>query len=113
MCYNIYNPRDVSVSCMHADAKLLKLDTRYKIHLLNIMYDQRCYHNYIAAPVVRTRQALKINFRFNLVHSDIYKRSPYFIGSTLWNVLPHDIQLSENKKAFKKRIYELYSGQEL
>ena len=100
---------------MHADAKLLKLDTRHNIHLLNIIYDQRYNHNYITAPVVRTRQALKINFKFDLVHSDIilYKRSPYYIGSTLWNVLPHDIQLSENKKAFNERIYELYSGQEL
>ena len=96
---------------MHADAILLKLDTRRNIHLLNIMYDQCYNHNYITAPVVRTRQALKINFKFDLVHSDIvYKRSPYYIGSTLWNVLLHDIQLSENKKAFKERIYELYSA---
>ena len=73
LCYNIYiyNRRDVSVSRMHADAKLLKLDTRRNIHLLNIMYDQRYNHNYIAAPVVHTRQALQINFRFDLVHSDI------------------------------------------
>ena len=98
---------------MHADAKLLKFDTRHNIHLLNIMYDQRYNHNHITAPVVRKRQALKINFKFDLVHSDIYKRSPYYIGSTLWHVLPHDIQLSENKKAFKERIYELCSGQEL
>ena len=113
MLQYIDNQRDVSVSRMHANAKLLKPDTTRNIHLLNIMYDQRYNHNYITAPVVRTRQALKINFRFDLVHSDIYKRSPHYIGSTLWNVLPQDIQLSESKKAFKKRIYELYSGQEL
>ena len=37
-----------------------------------------------------------------------YERSPYFIGTRLWNKLSKDIQNSENVYVFKNKVERLY-----
>ena len=37
-----------------------------------------------------------------------YERSPYFIGTRLWNKLSKDIQNSENVYVFKNKVARLY-----
>ena len=37
-----------------------------------------------------------------------YERSPYYIGTRLWNKLSKDIQNSENVYVFKNKVARLY-----
>ena len=92
----------------HDRAKVLALVERREIALLNLLFDMRTDFRYINPVVANTRQADRITFKTNLVQYDFYKRSPYFIGSSLWNGLPVDLQKSYSKKVFKTGIKALY-----
>ena len=109
LCYNIHDPRTISVSDLHKNANLSMLQSRRDMHLLNLMYDFRTDRCYIDKPVVATRQVTKIIFKLDHVNCDIYKRSPYNIGSGLWNNLPMEAQFLENKSAFKNTIRLTFS----
>ena len=111
MCFDIYDPRDISLVDLHKNAKLLTLQARRDIHLINLMFDLRDVEGYINVPVVETRQANKIIFKLDRADCDVYKRSPYNVGGGLWNDLPAEIQLLENKMTFKDKIRLIYSLQ--
>ena len=84
ICFDISDPRVISVDNLHQRANLRKLAEKRDLQLLNIMYDSRTYDTYIKKTAVCTRQADKICFYVNQVQYDIYKRSPYYIGAGLW-----------------------------
>ena len=54
-----------------------------------------------------TRSIEKIIFKVPTKILPIYERSPYYIGSKLWNDLPKSIQEANDVYAFKKEIRHL------
>ena len=68
------------------------------------MYDLRIDNRYINVPAVNTRQAQKAHFKTDIVQLDLYKRSPYYCGSTLWNNLTIETQKLDSKPNFKSKI---------
>ena len=98
MCFNVYNPCDVSVRNLHNNAKLFPLSDRREIQILNIIYDLKNDERYLRVHTRHTRQAMKIVFKTNIAQSEIYKRSLFFVGNALWNNLPLEI---ESKLVFK------------
>ena len=108
LCFDIHNPRDISIVNLHRDSKLLTLRDRREKHLLNTMYDTCCDERYLNVPAVNTRQANKVTFKTEVVHIDVYKNSPYYIGSALWNALHAELQKTESKTSFKAMIHDKY-----
>ena len=104
LCFGVRNPRDISIKELHQAAKLSQLADRRNSHLLNIMYDVRQTDQYVSMPVVQTRQAAKIVFDTSIVHSNIYRNCPYYVGVNLWNNLTVDVQRSASKIDFKLKI---------
>ena len=51
-----------------------------------------------------TRQSNRIVFKTDNYEGALYKRSPYFVGSKLWNQLPQEIIDTPDLYTFKTRL---------
>ena len=92
MCLNVNNPRDISVARLHEATDMNILETRRQCQLLNIMFMLKCNNLYRKECTRITRSAERYTFNTEIVHMEVYARSPYFKGVSLWNNLPIDIQ---------------------
>ena len=101
MCFDINNSRNISVSRLHDIARVSKLDVRRDIQLCNIMHTLKCNGYYKKDGLRETRRTAKYVFKTDIVHTDIYAKSPYLKGVTLWNSLPQKIQTLYDKVNFK------------
>ena len=101
-------PRMIATTDLHNQAKLRTLAERREIALPNLLHDMSTDVRYICPALVNNRQAHRITFKTNLVQYDIYKRSPYFVGSSLWNNLTNDLQRSDSKIIFKTHQSRTY-----
>ena len=88
ICYDIRNPRDISITELHSRSRLATLLDRRKLQLLSLMYDISDNEDYIQIPCVHTWQAERIVFSTDIVQYDIHKWSPYYVGCNLWNTIP-------------------------
>ena len=60
-------------------------------------------------PTIReTRNALRIVFKVPSKITPKYEKSPFLIGTKLWDELPNDIQRANSVLKFKKEINKLY-----
>ena len=107
LCYNVYNPRDMNVARLHELASVDMLQKRRMLQLMNMMYENRVNMNYERAVTRNTRQTDKYTFETNIVNLELYSKSPYYIGSKIWNNLPRHVQDLSTKKAYKHAIYDL------
>ena len=71
--------------CMIFIARVSKLGVSRDIQLCNIMYSLTCNGFY-------TRSTRIYVFQTDIVHTDIYDKSPYYNSVTLWNSLPKKIK---------------------
>ena len=81
---------------------------RRELLLLGVMFDMRGDQNLLIVSEVDTRQDDKVVFKTDIVHYDIYKRSPFYIGTQLWNRLSSELHNLTNKKAYKNDVKRLY-----
>ena len=88
LCFEIQNPRDISIADLHLQPQLSPLQERREMQLLGSMYDISGNERYVQNPRVHTQQADKITFCTEIEQYDIYRRSPYYVGSNLWSDLP-------------------------
>ena len=51
-----------------------------------------------------TRNAERYEFKTDIVHKDIYAKSPYYRGVCLWNSIPIDCQNLLDGRMFKNNI---------
>ena len=56
-----------------------------------------------------TRISRRVVFRTDNYEGSLYKRSPYFVGSKLWDALPQDIIDLPDIFAFRTRVKRMYS----
>ena len=108
LCFDINDPKTISVCELHKRAELLNLETRREIQLLGLLYDLRGDPRYVKAPTANTRLADKIVFSVERVNYEIYRRSPFYVGQKLWSNLDREIQKSGSKSQFKLRVKSLY-----
>ena len=85
----------IKIEDLHVKCNIISLEQRRRIQLLMIMYKKikdlslhkKCARNTVLVIVLSLRP---INMK------ELYKRSPYFIGSKMWNSLPKaDIDLPD------------------
>ena len=113
LCLNIYNPRDMSVSMFHDNAKVRELSVRRGNQLANIMYNLK-QNGYCKKDSDRkTRSSEQQVFVTDIGHSNVYSRSPYYKGANLWNTLPVHIKELPNKLLFKNGIKRQMNAHQL
>ena len=107
MCYNIQNPRDITINRLHEMAGIDMLYKRRMLQLLVILYENRL--NYLPDVEIlhNTRQAAKDNFEIKRANTVLYSKSPFCIGGRFWNDLPKQTQDLRTKEQFKHAVLEL------
>ena len=63
---------------------------------------------YIKPVTANTRQSDNSAFSTEIVHCELYRRSPYYAGAALWNKLTIEVQQLATKTNSKSRIRALY-----
>ena len=107
MCYNIQNPRDITIVRLHEMAGIDMLDQRRMLQLLAIFYDNILEFSQNVDRLHITRQAVKNNVELMRANIDLYSKSPFCVGGKFWNNLPKHIQDLKTKEQFKRAILEL------
>ena len=73
---------------------------------MSMTYESRLQQVHERTMARNTRQAENYIFEINRVNSVLYSRSPYYVGSTLWNGLPKNTQDLNTKEQFKSAILD-------
>ena len=98
----------ISRTELHREAKQLSLEQRREKQLLTLMY--KLSKKGILCKVTDrvTRQQEKYVFKTDTRIGRRYEKSPYYLGTILWNNLPQETQFGDNILDFKNRILPLY-----
>ena len=104
LCLNINNPRDMSVVRLHESTRINLLETRRESQILNIMFMLKCNNLFRKECSRITRSAERYIFDTEIVHMEVYARSPYYKGVTLWNTLPIVLQHEQIGFSFKSSL---------
>ena len=110
-CLNINNPLELSVVRLHQTARVNMLEVRRDVQLLNLMYSLKSNNRFKKECERVTRNVDKYVFHTEIVHKDVYAKSPYFKGVNLWNGLSADLQNQRSGHEFKlsiKRHFDIY-----
>ena len=107
MCYNIQNPRDMSIVRLHTMANTDMLYKRRMLQLQSIIYDIAPTLNQGRVVLQHTRLATKNNIDLNIANTQLYSNSPFSVGVQFWNNLPKATQELNNKVKFKSAISKI------
>ena len=92
---------------LHSELGLEFLERRRVKHLLHMMYDLQYRQPDLIAfsdKNIVLRSSIKTVFMYDKLYSDIYVKSPYIRGNTLWKQLPSNIQQAKTKSEFKSML---------
>ena len=68
------------------------------------MFMLKCNNKFCKQGLRVTRNADRYVFNTEIVHMDVYAKSPYYRGVALWNNLPLDIQNKGTATVFKNAV---------
>ena len=97
----------MGIDLVHYTARVNKLDVRRDVQLLNIMFSLKMKNLYKKDSVRYTRNVDRYVFKTDITHKDIYGKSPYLYGVSLWNTLPFECQNLTDSRTFKIKIKKL------
>ena len=98
----------VSIEKLHAKCKILSLEQRMRKQLLWLMYLLSKDASLISVPVRETRNAVKIVFKVPTRINPKYEKSPFYIGTKLWNDLSKEVQSTNSVYDFKREVDKMY-----
>ena len=99
----------VSIPVIHNSIHLLSLEQRRQKQILKIMYIQSQKGRSRAVTNVNTRSQTKYVFKTDTKIGKKYEKSPYYLGTRLWNGLDKVTQDSDSIYTFNKKICRLYN----
>ena len=103
-CLNIYKPMDIGNLRLHQLTRVNTLGVRRDLQLLNMMFSFKQKNKYKKEGAHVTISIDRFVFDTDIVHKDIYARSPYYCGVSLWNSIPMEYQNLSDSCAFKNHI---------
>ena len=80
MCYNIHNPRYISIAQLHTMANVDMLCKRRMLQLLCIIYEIATKPKQDRVVVHHTGLANKNNIELKFANMQLYSKSPYSVG---------------------------------
>ena len=103
-CFDIYDPMETGIVRLHEMARVNTLSNRRDLHLLNVMFSLKLNNKYKKESMRVTRSTERYEFKTEILHKDIYAKSPFYKGVCLWNNIPLDCQRHVNGIYFKNTL---------
>ena len=107
-CYGVADPRDEHVLDLHSQANMKMISTRRKKQILT------CIWRNINKGVIKIAQPIRLNrstiapsVYLPIPRTELFKKSVYYKGASLWNDLPVNIRNCEDIDSFKLEIGKL------
>ena len=107
ICGKVSLQEHVRISDLHSKFKIVSLEQQRRIQLLLLIYKKSTDISMHKVLPRGTRNSRRIVFRTDNYEGRLYKRSPYFVGSNLWDALPQDTINLADIFSFKTRIKRL------
>ena len=101
---------ETSISDLHVEAKLLKLEYRREQHVLNYMYDLAQDTRLLkkkSAHGMQTRSCNKKILKVRRPKTEKFKKSFAYQGPKKWNLLPETFHCTQNKSSYKLLVSNL------
>ena len=98
---------ETSITELHSEAHLLKLNYRREQHTLNFIFDKaQVAHNRKDNPklLIKTRSSKKVMLNVKRPRTEKFKRSLAYIGPMKWNALAEGFHHTQTKAAYKTMI---------
>ena len=93
---------------LHNSIELLSLEQRRQIQVLKLMYSHARKGKSRAITNVNTRSQTKYVFKTEIKIGKKYEKSPFYLGTRLWNSLDKETQESDSIYSFKRKIQGIY-----
>ena len=91
-CYKISDPRDYHIRDLHTSANIALVDVRRDRQILTCIWRNINKRNIdILVPIRQTRAADCPTVYLPILRTEIYKKSVFYYGASLWNNLPLNI----------------------
>ena len=107
-CYNVRLNDRMSILDLHNRAKLSSLEQRRIRQLLGLQFLLYKKDTDSLITGANTHSQQKYVFKVDTKVGKKYERSPYYIGTRLWNKLGKNVQESDDVYVFKNKITRLY-----
>ena len=107
-CKNIQMLDKISIPKIHDSVSLLSLEQRRQKQLLNLMFIQASEGKARVVTNVNTRRQTKYVFKTDVKIGKKYQRSPFYLGTILWDALDKTTQDLPCRYAFKRKIDSMY-----
>ena len=107
-CENIHLLDKISIPKIHDSVRLLSLEQRRQKQVLNLMFNQARKGKSRSVTNVNTRSQAKYVFKTDVKIGKKYEKSPFFLGTILWNALNKETQDLPCRYAFKRKIDSMY-----
>ena len=108
-CKNVQKLDKVSIPKIHGSVRLLSLEQRRQKQLLNLMFIHAKKGKSRSVTNVNTRSQTKYVFKTETKMGKKYQRSPFYLGTRLWDALDKTTQDIPCKYSFKRKIDTLYT----
>ena len=107
-CYGVFDPRDGHILYLHKQANMKMLDIRRKKQILTCIWrNLKKGVIEIAQPIRQNRSAEAPNIYLPIPRTELFKKSVYYYGANLWNVLPVPVRLLDDIENFKLEINKI------
>ena len=106
-CHKITDPRDEHVVHLHNISNMVSVDVRRKRQILTCIW-RNIKKGIIdtSVPTRHTRAAMAPTIYLPIPRTELYKKSVFYYGASLWNQLPVEIRLEDDIEGFKLKLYK-------
>ena len=104
ICLRVNLNDHVRIEYLHEKCKIVSLEQRRRAQLLSLMYKKRKDVSMHKKFARNTRRSKRTVFKTDTKQGNLYKRSPYFVGTKLWDSLSNDIIDLPDIFSFKARL---------
>ena len=102
-CDHVISPQSKNLNVLMY-CSINRAEQRMRVQLLWLMYMLSKDVSFLKVPNRITRRVDRIVFNVPNRILSVYERSPYYVGTKLWDDLPNHVQELDNVFAFKKEI---------
>ena len=106
-CYKISDPRDYHVNDLHLAANIVLVDKRRDRQILTCIW-RNINKGFIKTKVPQrfTRATEGPTIYLPVPRTEVYKKSVFYYGSSMWNNLPLNVRMQDDIDSFKNLLYK-------
>ena len=107
-CCNVKTHTDVHINDLHIKTNVQMVDVRRRRQILTCIW-RNIKKGIIttAIPARETRHTIAPSIYLPIPRTELFKKSVYYYGATLWNSLPSETRFCDNIEEFKNKLYNI------